>query len=129
MTFVHIHLVRVKKSLDAHPVQIASVTFSKITASIQSERSCDGESISFLGWKFAYFLPAFGVEGILFRHDLLKFSLNFINLEGNSRDEIGGSGLRQYEIWRSCRASPRKFVLISSAVRCILKSMKPHVAN
>ena len=77
-----------------HPIQIAPVTFSKITTSIQSERSCVGESISFLGWKFAYFLPAFDVEGILFRRDLLKFSLNFVN----SRDGIEGSDLRQYEI-------------------------------
>lgn len=77
-----------------HPVQTAPVTLSKITASIQSEGSCDGESISFLGWKFAYFLSASGMEGILSRRDLLKFSLDFVNLGGNSKDEIGGSGFR-----------------------------------
>lgn len=69
-----------------HPVQTAPVTLSKITASIQSEGSCDGESISFLGWKFAYFLSASGMEGILSRRDLLKFSLDFVNLGGNSKD-------------------------------------------
>lgn len=90
---MYIHFVRLKNSLDAS-VQTAPVTLSKITTSIQSDGSCDGESISFLGWKFAYFLSASGVEGILSRRDLLKFSLDFVNLGGGSRDEIGGSSLR-----------------------------------
>lgn len=89
MSFIYIDLVRLKNFLDAP--SSAPVTFRKITASIQSEGSCDGESISFLGWKFAYFLSASGVEGILSRRDLLKFSLDFVNLGGNSR-EIGRVG-------------------------------------
>lgn len=65
------------------------------------------------------------MEGILSRRDLLKFSLDFVNLGGSSRDEIGGSGLRQYEIWRSCRVSAKIRINIS-AVRCMLRSIKPH---